>query len=884
MIVLSWNAHSLDLTKREILFDTMEQHQIAVSGVSETWNLHGLSQSYDCTFSGMNSFGYQHPTGRRGIGCFSQPTVKIKYLQPYCIQDQNYSMITTIINTIVIIFIYVPNGSYAAHMDELIDKLELIQHLYPNVCVLGDFNARLSILPNEPTNPGGQRLRQFIHSSRFTRLPIDTPTFPSTPSCIDHALTTCPHLISDYGALSSTFASDHLPIWIQINTDVTLDAQRPVTSWRRVARIVDRDLPSWNDDEDPEQQLANFVNLVCTTRQKCTQLRKEHSNIRAYIDRDLRKLITKRNHACGTKRAQLTLQVRNEVRKRKRRAYREFCQQGTSSTSSARQWRTLKLVRDANKRSTPPPEPDECQQIAAMFHDFHIIRPDLQPPSTFDDIFDITSKFSKHGECIPFEGVTDIEIKKLLKSLRSKSSVGSDDISMHLLKDAGPRLLCWIADCFNYSMRNGFVSTLWKTANIIALPKSSGGYRPISLLPNLGKLLERVILKRLRRFCKDNDVIPNNQYANKGGTAAALSELLNYVSHNHPKPTYVVFFDVRKAFDRVHPPTLLKYLIELGTPAYLVVWITNYLWSRSAQVGQCSYKLLNGVPQGSVLGPVLFQIYIAPVLQDLKNVYTAYYADDLCIASGGKADYVIGAHMQRALNSISVKCNKLGIELDPRKTKAMWMKRCTNRQSFKHIRLKLGSKVLEYATCYKYLGVLLENRLTFTKYIQSRIDGAAKRNGVVFKLSGVVKSKLRTFWRGYVEPYLLYGVPQIYHLLSETNKNKLRSFYARCARNIAGLIPHCPADLSITVAGLQPLEDLLTNRLLKKKKRKKFRKTCIDLPQSDQARRCEVNFNRWRSGYLYTNQWKSTHHFNNCDGLCRFCKTHKESRLHIIFE
>ena len=883
MIVSSWNAHSLDIAKREEFFDSMENNNIAIAGIAETWKLYGYDQQYDCTISGMTAFGYQHPTGRRGLACFAQKSTTVKFHKPYCIQEQHYTMITTQVINIVVVFVYLPNGNRASHIDGLIDKIDLLQQLYPNVCVLGDFNARMSILPDEPTNQAGRRLSTYIDNSRFTRIPIDQPTFPSTPSCIDHAIVTCPHLITDYGLLSSTFASDHHPIWISINVDINLEVFRPVVSWSRMSRLIERDLPNWCNDLDADFQLDQFSDLIADTQQKCTRLRKQTSDLRAYIDRDLRKLITKRNHAAGPERARLTKQVQTEFRRRKRRAHIQFCQDGVSSKSSAKQWKTLKLMQGPAKPPTPPPEPEECKQIVSMFREFHVIREDLRPSITHQDISQILYTDQPNNP-YDFVGVTDIEIKKLLKHLRKKASMGRDGISLFLLKDAGPRLTQWIVDCCNQSLRSGHVPHQWKEANIIALPKPSGGYRPISLLSNLGKLVERVVLRRLKEHCFLNNIIPENQYANKGGTGSAITQLVDYVSSNRTKPTYVVFFDVRKAFDRVHVPTLMSLLIESKLPQYLICWIYSYLTNRHAYVGEEKYELTNGVPQGSVLGPVLFQIYIAPVLKELKNVYTAYYADDLCIACGGVSNPTIGAFMQRALNKIHDSCCRLGVELDPRKTKVMWLRKASTSVSYPKLHFHLGPKQLEYTKSYKYLGFWLDNRLTFSKHIQTRLRGAKKRNGAVFRLPGVVKKKLRPFWRGYVEPYLMYGIPEIYHLICDSAKNQLKAFYARSARLIAGLLPHCPADIAIKVSGLQPFEELIETRRMEKKLRKKFRKKCVDLKQTPESRRCEVNFERWRSGWLYTNHWKKTHHFDKCNGLCRFCKRSDETRQHIIFE
>ena len=145
------------------------------------------------------------------------------------------------------------------------------------------------------------------------------------------------------------------------------------------------------------------------------------------------------------------------------------------------------------KPPTPPPDPEECKQIVSMFRDFHVIRKDLVPSITHHHVQHLIG-YDQPLQPLQFEGVTDLEIKKLLKHLRKKASMGRDGISLFLLKDAGPRLIQWIVDCCNQSLRSGQVPYQWKEANIIALPKPSGGYRPISLLSNLGKLVERVVL------------------------------------------------------------------------------------------------------------------------------------------------------------------------------------------------------------------------------------------------------------------------------------------------------------------------------------------------------------------------------------------------------
>ena len=157
-----------------------------------------------------------------------------------------------------------------------------------------------------------------------------------------------------------------------------------------------------------------------------------------------------------------------------------------------------------------------------------------------------------------------------------------------MFREAGTRLIAWLTGCINASLRLGKVTTDWLRAIVIALPKPKGGFRPISLLSNLCKIVERIVFSRLKGYCSEHDIIPENQFTSTSGTGEAVRRLVDCVTSNGCQPTYVVFFDVKKAFDRVHVPTLLSILTDIKCPKYLRVWIQGFL-----TIGLDSFKITN---------------------------------------------------------------------------------------------------------------------------------------------------------------------------------------------------------------------------------------------------------------------------------------------------
>jgi len=203
-------------------------------------------------------------------------------------------------------------------------------------------------------------------------------------------------------------------------------------------------------------------------------------------------------------------------------------------------------------------------------------------------------------------------LQDIIKRGSRKSAPGGDLVTYDLMKLFGERTVEALCHLYNLSLKEGNVYSAWKTATIHALEKSSGGYRGISLLSVIGKTLEKIVYFHLKQAVH----IPEEQFAFKG-TDKALSRFFDWIKEKPDKVNYCVFLDVVKAFDRVSHLKLLEILVDELVPPWIVRWIQSFLENRSANLGNFNYSLVNGVPQGCVLSPILFSIYIKNLLTDL---------------------------------------------------------------------------------------------------------------------------------------------------------------------------------------------------------------------------------------------------------------------------
>ena len=275
------------------------------------------------------------------------------------------------------------------------------------------------------------------------------------------------------------------------------------------------------------------------------------------------------------------------------------------------------------------------------------------------------------------------EVLQLCKDISVSKSSGILDIATKILKHAFMVLIPQLVYMFNLSFSTGIFPDAWKKATVIPLFKSGdremvGNYRPISLLPTPAKIIEKIAHKQMSTFLERNSILSDKQNGFRKGcsTASAVADFTDdiFQATNNGEVTIAVFVDLRKAFDTVCHEILCKKIEKYGLRNKVLNWCINYLKDREQvtlanNIRSKANNLTFGVPQGSVLGPLLFILYVNDIQHVLNGVKVQMYADDTVIYASGKDLIALRNSMQSNLNIFHKWCCSNKLTLNPNKTK-----------------------------------------------------------------------------------------------------------------------------------------------------------------------------------------------------------------------
>lgn len=394
------------------------------------------------------------------------------------------------------------------------------------------------------------------------------------------------------------------------------------------------------------------------------------------------------------------------------------------------------------------------------------------------------------------------QLKDVIKSIKAKKAPGPDKISNSTIKAFPDPLLKFIVRLFNSCLKIAYFPTQWKKGKIIAIPKAgkdqsvATNFRPISLLSTIGKLFEKLILEKLTNFEDIKKIFIPQQcgFRNKHSTIHQVLRItekatINFSKH---KSTGLVLLDIEKAFDSVWHDALIHKLLVLKFPLFLVKIIQSYLADRIAFVdvqgnaSQC-FAIPAGVPQGSLLAPFLFNIFINDI-KTPKNSELAIYADDtgiMCEATWKNAKS-IKRNLEAAFNKVQKFFSSWKIKINSSKTELIvFSKSRVMKDKLKHFRPEINGATLDWSDVVTYLGVDLDSSLTMRAHIDRTIS---KANGVIKSLFCIFKrnsaaslhTKL-TIYKAYIRPILTYAGTLIDNS-AKTHFSRLQVMENKCLR------------------------------------------------------------------------------------------------------
>lgn len=795
--------------------DFVSGSQWDIIAVTETW-LDANISSDSLNLNGYFFLRKDRASRGGGVGLYVANYLKYDVIETNSNIEQLWINLYVKCKKIICGVIYrPPHFNCNSFLDELETSYSKCLPISSDIFCFGDVNIDMLNIELQNTI----QFNNLISELDLVQLISDpTRTAQNTATLIDVILASNKNCVLDSGVINYNY-SDHDAVFC--HSAIKVLKPEPILRQHRNLKNINPELfyrdDMWTqlnaiyftDNIDSKLKLLNDTIIQVFDKYAPIRLIKLTKSPSPWLNDDIRKLMSNRDKAKERYKKSRTLEhwetykhLRNQTTSVIRVEKKAYFKSVTETRNSSIIWKSLNNL-NLNKTKVPiPPHLSNVNDINQFFLN--------SIPKFNNDHSDLTNYYKNNFHAnVPLNLFTFqlVDLDKILSALNKikTNSIGSDGINLEMIKMCFPIIQYHLLNIINSCILEKYFPNEWKIAQVIPIPKCNKveeykDLRPISILPTFSKLLESILNAQLREYLGKNNILPVHQsgFRPQHSCTTALLHITDDIlrANDEGKLTLLVLLDYSKAFDSIDHDIMAAIFHYLGLSRDSIQLLCSYLLNRiqSTKIDNTTsdpMQLTLGVPQGSILGPLLFCLYTTNFHKYVRHCKMHMYADDTQLYLSFKPEELNLAVniLNSDLDSILKASNDHALTLNASKTKVLLFGTSNLYQkNSKNIKLKLDNVELEIVTEAKNLGLWMDNSFRYKLHVSKCIQKAYSCMRLMYPHRTYLSTRIKTILCETIVLSQFSYCSSVYNFcLDSLHKNKIQKVQNSCLRFIFGI-------------------------------------------------------------------------------------------------